>query len=475
MLKKTKIVATISERYCETDFLEQLMNAGVNVVRLNTAHQTYADALKVINNVRKVSDRIGILLDTKGPEIRTNPSEEQLEVKAGDRFFLKGDPEKYTTKDTIYVSYSRIVDDMPVNKNILIDDGEIELRVLDKDKEKLICEVRNDGIIEGKKSVNVPSVHLTLPALSEKDKNFIKFAADNNVDFIAHSFVRRKEDVQTVKEILHERGNDIKVIAKIENQEGVDNIDEILNEAYGVMVARGDLAIEIPQSRITIIQKMIIQKAIEKRRPVIIATQMLHTMIRNPRPTRAEVSDIANAIYDGTDALMLSGETAYGKYPLKSVDIMRSVAQEVEEANEDYKDVSPVILNNEVSFFLAKSAVQASLSLNAKAIVADTNSGRTIRGIAAYRGKKVVYAQCYYKKTMRELALSYGVNAHYMDPLSSHESFLKIAMQTLLDKHKVNEEDRIIVLGGNFGPSYGASFIEVGLVKDMIEKATTLR
>lgn len=469
-MKRTKIVATISDKRCDVDFLKSLFDAGMNVVRLNTAHQSHENSLKVINNVRKVSERIAILLDTKGPEIRTKASDKEIQVVAGDKLYVTGNPEQETTGDTIAVSYPGIVNDIAIGNRLLIDDGDIELQVIEKNDGFLYCEVHNDGIIAGKKSVNIPSAQLKLDSLSNKDRDYIRFAAANDLDFIAHSFVRRKEDIQAIKAILEEEGKSIKIIAKIENQEGVDNIDEILEEADGVMVARGDLAIEIPQSRITIIQKMIIQKAIEKRKPVITATQMLHSMIRNPRPTRAEVSDIANAIYDGTDALMLSGETAYGKYPLKAVELMTSVALEVERDNLPFLDVTPLILNNEVSFFLAKEAVRASQDLDAKAIVADTQTGRTIRGMAAYRGKKFVHAQCYNKRVMRELALSYGVVAHYQKPLKTHEKFIRYAIERLLEVGAVHEDERIIALGGNFGASYGASFIEVGLAKDMKER-----
>ena len=233
----------------------------------------------------------------------------------------------------------------------------------------------NDGRIEGRKSVNVPKVNFQLPSLSEKDKGYVRFSIEQDVDFIAHSFVRNKEDVLAIQAMLDERKSPIKIIAKIENQEGVDHIDEILDHVYGVMVARGDLAIEIPYERIPGIQKMLINKCISRRKPVIIATQMLHSMIRNPRPTRAEVSDIANAIYGKTDAIMLSGETASGQYPLEAVTTMATVAAEVEKSRSDIHDTPTVVLTNERSAFLTKTAVEASLKLNARAIIADTSSG----------------------------------------------------------------------------------------------------
>jgi pyruvate kinase len=348
MFKKTKIVATISDLNCDTKLIRDLKNAGMDVVRLNTAHQTHDDTLKVVNNVRKVSEQIALLLDTKGPEIRTTEASENIPVAFGDRVTIKGNAEKITTRDCVFVNYKGFVKDVPVGSRILIDDGEIELIVVDKIKSELICEATNNGIISGKKSVNIPSVHVKLPTLSQKDINYIHFAIDNKLDFIAHSFVRNKNDALAVQRILDERGSDIKIIAKIENQDGVDNIDEILDHVYGIMIARGDLAVEIPQERIPVVQKMIINKCIARRKPVITATQMLHSMIHNPRPTRAEISDVANAVYDGTDAIMLSGETAYGDYPVGAVETMSNIAQEIEVATPFIKDTPLLIVNNEI-------------------------------------------------------------------------------------------------------------------------------
>jgi pyruvate kinase len=304
MRKLTKIVATISDMNCDQDFLRKLYDAGMNVVRLNTAHQDHKDTLKVVENVRKVSNKIALLLDTKGPEIRTTKAEERIPVKSRQLIHMKGDPDGLSTPEMICVNYSNFVEDIPDGSIILIDDGDIELEVVSHEGDCIVCEVKNEGYIKGKKSVNIPSVHITLPTLSDKDIGYIHFAVEHDLDFIAHSFVRNKEDVMAV---------------------------------HGVMIARGDLAIEVPRERIPMIQKQIIRKCMERRKVVITATQMLHSMIESPRPTRAEVSDIATAIYDGTDALMLSGETAYGKYPLESVKMMTKVAKEVEQ-NKGFND-----------------------------------------------------------------------------------------------------------------------------------------
>ena len=469
MRKKTKIVATISDKNCSVEFIRELRRAGMNVVRLNTAHQSHDDTLKVVRNVRQVSERIALLLDTKGPEIRTTHAIENIPVKYRDIVRFKGDPNGITTKDSIYVNYKHFVKDVPVGSLILIDDGSLELQVLDKEHDALICEVKNSGVISGKKSVNIPSVHVKLPSLSQKDIDFIHFAVDNDLDFIAHSFVRNKQDVLALQKILDKRKSPIKIIAKIENQQGVDNIDEILDVAYGIMVARGDLAVEIPQERIPIVQKMLIDKAIAQRKPVITATQMLHSMINNPRPTRAEISDVANAIYDGTDAIMLSGETAYGKYPVKAVETMAKIALEVEATKPPIKDTPLLIINNEIASFLAISAVHASIELNTKAIIADTMHGRTVRALASYRGQNIIFAQCYDKRVMRELALSYGVYVNYTEPGKTTEDFIFQALRSLLNKSNLQIQDRVVVLAGNFGPSHGPSFIEISTVENLMK------
>ncbi len=468
-MKKTKIIATISSFNCEPPFLAEMHKAGMDVVRMNTAHQTTEESVAVIANIRAVSDRIAILVDTKGPEIRTTPADEDIPVKTGDTITIKGAKEQNTTKECICVTYDGIANDVDVGKRILIDDGDISFLVKDKKDGCLVCEVENDGTIKGKKSINVPSVSIKLPALTQKDMDFIRFAAANDLDFIAHSFVRNKEDVIAVQEILDETKSQIKIIAKIENQEGVDNIDEILDYAYGVMVARGDLAIEIPTEKIPLIQKSLVQKCIQRRRPVIVATQMLQSMIESPRPTRAEVSDVGNACFDGTDAVMLSGETAYGKYPLESVEIMRKIALEIENGHETFID-SPYETENNVTSYLSKAAVKASMRLNTKGLIADSISGQTIRSLAAYRGKNPIFAQCYSKSVVRMLSLSYGVVATYMEEdLSSHE-FLSRALGTLVDEYMFDEEDLLTVLAGNFGAAFGASYIEISTVANMMQK-----
>lgn len=470
MKKHTKIIATISDRRCDVDFLKSLFDEGMNVVRLNTAHQSLEDALKVIRNVREVSERIALLLDTKGPEIRTTQVSEDIYLKQGESLVLRGDDGTSQPQGSFCVSYPDFVKDLEVGKRILIDDGELELLVIEKNDDHLVVSAQNEGVIKDRKSVNVPGVNINLPSLSDKDRAFIEFAIEQDLDFIAHSFVRKKEDVLEIQRILDAHNSDIKIIAKIENQEGVDNILEILDVVYGVMVARGDLAIEIPAERIPVIQRSIVNKCIERKKVVIIATQMLHTMIEHPRPTRAEVSDIANAIYNRTDAIMLSGETAYGQYPLEAVRVMTRVAQEVERSLTPDVDQSLVQIQNEITAVLARSAVKASIQLPVKAVVTDTLTGRTGRYLAAFRGKMPVYAVCYSKRVMRELSLSYGVEADFKKALDSRDEFVKQALYSLMDKHYFTDEDMVLILGGSFGPMKGVSFMEISKVKDLTHK-----
>lgn len=469
-MKKTKIIATISNKNAGIPFLRQMHEAGMDLVRLNTAHQNTEDALAVIQNVRAVSDRIAIMIDTKGPEIRTTAFDAEIPVKADDIVYIRGDASKQCTDTCIYVNYDAFVGEMSPGDKILIDDGEIELSVMEKTGDVLKCQVRNDGVIKSRKSINLPSVKIEhLPSLSEKDKQFIAFAAEHDIDFIAHSFVRSKEDVMAVQEILDQKQSPIKIIAKIENQEGVDNIDEILDHAYGVMVARGDLAIEIPAEKIPVIQKKLVRKCIERRKPVIIATQMLQSMISAPRPTRAEVSDVANACIDHTDAIMLSGETAYGRYPLESVKTMDRIAREVESSLGTYTETA-YESHNVITSYLTKAAVKAALRLNIKALIADTISGRTIRNLAAYRGECPVYAQCYSKRVMRELSLSFGVYAQFMQADLSAHQFLHAAINRLLDRKRLGKDDLITVLAGNFGSDNGASYVEISTVANLLKR-----
>ena len=381
-MKHTKIVATISDLRCEVDFIRSLHEAGMNVVRFNTAHISPDTAMKMINNTREVSENIGILIDTKGPEIRTTNIDEPLKVNDGDLVEIFGEKQQ-TELPGFSVSYTNFCQEIPMNNQVLIDDGELGMVVVEKKGNSVICKIENPGFIKNKKSVNTPGFSVNLPSISEKDKLFIEFAAKNGADFIAHSFVRNKQDVLAVQVILDKHNSPIKIIAKIENLDGVNNIDEILDHASGIMVARGDLGIELPAEKMPGIQRTLIKKAVHRKKPVIVATQMLHSMIDNPRPTRAEVSDVANAIFSRTDAIMLSGETAYGKYPKEAVETMSRIAREVETSKDKRNDIIIPSVENEITAYLSEAAIVASRELNPAAIVTHTQTGRTARYLAA--------------------------------------------------------------------------------------------
>lgn len=472
MKKHTKIVATISDKRCDVDFLTKLYESGLNVVRMNSAHLDRDGFDKIINNVRTVSNQVAILMDTKGPEVRTTICADPIPFNIGDKVKVIGNPEVETTKECIAVSYPEFVRDVEVGNSILIDDGDLELRIVERTEAYLLCEAQNEAVLGSRKSVNVPGVRINLPSLTEKDKKNILYAIEKDIDFIAHSFVRNKQDVLDIQKILDEHGSEIKIVAKIENQEGVDNIDEILEVAYGIMIARGDLGIEIPQQKIPGIQRNLIKKCILAKRPVIVATQMLHTMINNPRPTRAEVTDIANAIYYRTDALMLSGETAYGKYPIEALRTMAQIAEQAEKDKLEENDIRIPLGNNaDVTAFLAKQAVKASQKMHIRAIVTDSYTGRTARYVAAFRGKHPVLAICYKEKTMRMLALSYGVIPIYQKETDNARSYFFGALKMLLEDKRITADDMFAYLSGSFGEGGGTTFLEINKVDTVLSKS----
>ncbi len=471
-MKQTKIVATISDLRCDVDFLKDLYESGMNVVRMNTAHIDEEGFNRVIDNARTVSNQLAILVDTKGPEIRTTKTSdgENIHFTSGDKVKVIGNPDQLSSKECLSMSYTHIVTDLHVGCNILIDDGEIDMKVIEQNDDYLLCEVQNDGEVGSRKSVNVPGVRINLPSLTEKDRVNIGRAIEKDVDFIAHSFVRNKQDILDIQEILDAQNSQIKIIAKIENQEGVDNIDEILEVAHGIMVARGDLGIEVPQEKIPGIQRHLIRQAVYAKKPVIVATQMLHSMISNPRPTRAEVTDIANAIYYRTDAVMLSGETAYGKYPKEAVATMAKIAEEAEKSKMTENDIR-VEFSSEVSdttTFLAQGAAKAAFELGTKAIITDSYTGRTARYLASFRSHNPILAICYKEKTVRELALSYGVYATYQPERADSREYLLEAMADMVKAGKISDEDYISYLSGSFGAGSGTTFMEINQVKKIL-------
>ncbi len=447
--KQTKIICTLADDRCEPDFIKQLIESGMDVVRLNTAHMDIASAEKIVANVRAVSNRVGILLDTKGPEVRTCNLKNPLQIKTGDQIEIGV---TRTPENGFQVSYSGFADEVPPGSRVLIDDGLIALLVNRKTSDSLICTALNDGEIKNKKGVNVPGVQLDLPTLTEKDAEFIDWATRNPVDFIAHSFVRCREDVLSIQGILDLRRSPIKIIAKIENHEGVKNLESILDVAYGIMVARGDLGIEIPAEEVPGVQKQMIKTCIRRIKPVITATQMLQSMVDNPRPTRAEVSDVANAIYDGTDAIMLSGETAYGKFPLEAVQMMAKIAKTVESQKESllatlpvYEQSAEVMPRNH----LAKAAVSCAAALPVKAIITSTNAGITARICASYRGNIPILALSENMSTVRQLSLSYGVySAKIAVSQTTDDELVRVCLRKMLDEKQIGLNDLIVFVGG---------------------------
>lgn len=473
-MKQTKIVASISDRRCDVDFIRQLFFAGMNVVRMNTAHATPDGIRTIIKNVRTVSPHIALMIDTKGPEVRTTGVDQPIEYKTGDVVKIFGRPDMDSSHDIVNLSYPDIAKDVKVGDDILFDDGELDMKVMDIEGPTVVAQVQNDGVLGAHKSVNVPGEHIALPALTEKDHQNILLAIEEDIDFIAHSFVRSADDVLAIQKILDEHNSDIKIISKIENQEGVDNIDEIIDASYGVMIARGDLGIEVPIERIPGIQRQIIRKCVMKKKPVIVATQMLHTMIKNPRPTRAEVTDIANAIYSYTDALMLSGETASGKYPLEAVKTMAAIAEQAEKDRNAMGEYEvPMNENCSQREFLAHAAIDATRKLGVAGIITDSMTGETVRHLAAFRGPNPILAICYNEKTQRWLNLSFGVIAiHQKDKISPNYMFTA-ALRMLRQKGYITLDDKIAYLSGRFGlgNSGGTTFLEINKVRQVFDKS----
>ncbi len=460
--KKTKIICTISDIKCDVDFIRELYENGMNVARINSAHATIEGAQKIVDNIRKISDKIAILVDTKGPEVRLTAMESAVGFigREGDFIEIRNGADQFSSQKTLYTTCPFFVEDVPVGAHVLIDDGAIDLIVREKDGERLLCRVENTGLIKGKNSVNVPGVHISLPALTEKDRVFVQWAIDADIDFIAHSFVRSKNDLLEIQEILDKAGSHLKIISKIENQQGIDNLDDILSYCYGVMIARGDLGVEIPAEKIPLIQKHIVQKCRVRKKPVIVATQMLHSMIENPRPTRAEVTDVANAIFQSTDAIMLSGETASGHYPIEAVKTMSTIAMEAEQSIDTRLDLNLEKVTKPLAAVLARSLVAATQEIPVKAIILDTWTGRTGRYLAEFRPKVPIYAMCYQSYTMRELALTYDICCYKFEVTGTKEGFVQNSLKILLEDGKISKGDLVGFIGGSFNDEIGASYME---------------
>ncbi|GGC82971.1 pyruvate kinase [Enterococcus wangshanyuanii] len=455
-MKKTKIVCTIGPASESVDMLVNLMNAGMNVCRLNFSHGDFEEHGNRIKNIREAAKitgkRVAILLDTKGPEIRTNEMENgAITLKTGDTVRLSM-TEVLGTNEKFSITYPELINDVNVGSHILLDDGLIDLEVTDIDRSanEIVTLVKNEGVLKNKKGVNVPGVSVNLPGITDKDAADIRFGIEQGVDFIAASFVRRATDVLEITKILEEENaTHIQIIPKIENQEGIDNIDEILKVSDGLMVARGDMGVEIPTEDVPVVQKELIKKCNALGKPVITATQMLDSMQRNPRPTRAEANDVANAIYDGTDAVMLSGETAAGDYPLEAVQTMARIAVRTEEAliNQDSFALK-LYSKTDMTEAIGQSVGHTARNLGIQTIVAATESGHTARMISKYRPKAHIVAITFTEQKARSLSLSWGVYATVAEKPASTDEMFSLATHVSQDEGFASEGDLIIITAG---------------------------
>ena len=445
-IKMTKVVCTIGPKSEKKEVLKELVLSGMNVMRLNFSHGDHEEHGARIKTIREISKETGkhvaILLDTKGPEIRTGSHAEgdvKYDLVEGQDFIVTTDYSFKGTPEKISVSYPGMTKDLKPGDTILVDDGLIGLEVKEIKGEEIFCKVKNSGALGQKKGVNLPGVSVSLPALAEKDKADLKFGCEVGVDYIAASFIRKASDVAEVRRVLDDNGGEhIKIISKIENQEGIDNFDEILELSDGIMVARGDLGVEVPVEEVPFMQKMMIRKCNAVGKPVITATQMLDSMQKNPRPTRAEAGDVANAILDGTDAVMLSGESANGKYPVEAVRTMATIS-----AKTDEYGVPKIFYTHDVTITeaISKGAVEAAENLGAKLIVCWTKTGRAAKMIRKYNPSMPIIALTDSDVTARQLALVRGVRAIVANDLDNPEHFFNKALEVAASNASTTDDE----------------------------------
>ncbi|AIQ73447.1 MULTISPECIES: pyruvate kinase [Paenibacillus] len=472
-MRKSKIVCTIGPASESLENIKKLILAGMNVARLNFSHGDFEEHGARINTIRQASKElnktVAILLDTKGPEIRTGKLEVEPIELVQDEYLTLTTEEILGNQDRISITYSELPNDVQVGSTILIDDGLIGLTVVDIQGTEIKTRIVNGGTIKSKKGVNVPGVNISLPGITEKDTNDILFGIEQDIDFIAASFVRKASDVQEIRELLEKNNaSHIQIISKIENQQGVDNLDEILEASDGLMVARGDLGVEIPAEDVPLAQKLMIQKCNVAGKPVITATQMLDSMQRNPRPTRAEASDVANAILDGTDAIMLSGETAAGKYPVESVLTMSRIAEKAESALNHHEIFMKQQTAQEttVTEAISQSVAISALDLNAKAIISSTVTGHTARVVSKYRPKAPIIAVTTQERTMRQLSLVWGVTPVFGQVASSTDELLETAIKGGKDSGLVQTGDLVVITAGiPLGRSGSTNLVKVSTIE----------
>ncbi|MCE3200074.1 pyruvate kinase [Paenibacillus sonchi] len=471
-MRKSKIVCTIGPASESLENIKKLILAGMNVARLNFSHGDFEEHGNRIKTIRQASQELGktvaILLDTKGPEIRTGKLEVEPIELVQDEYLTLTTEEILGDQNRISVTYTDLPSDVQVGSTILIDDGLIGLTVVDIQGTEIKTRIVNGGTIKSKKGVNVPGVAISLPGITEKDTNDIIFGIEQDIDFIAASFVRKASDVQEIRALLEKHNaSHIQIISKIENQQGVDNLDEILAVSDGLMVARGDLGVEIPAEDVPLAQKLMIQKCNIAGKPVITATQMLDSMQRNPRPTRAEASDVANAIFDGTDAIMLSGETAAGKYPVESVLTMSRIAEKAESAL-NHREIfmkQQIAQETTVTEAISQSVAISALDLNAKAIISSTVTGHTARVVSKYRPKSQIIAVTTQERTMRQLALVWGVTPVHGLEATSTDELLETALKGGKASGLVKAGDLVVITAGiPLGRSGSTNLVKVDTI-----------
>ena len=450
-IKKTKIVCTLGPVSENEETLRELIKNGLNVCRLNFSHGSHEEHKGRMDLVKKLREELNmptaILLDTKGPEIRTGKFDApEVLLEEGQTFTITM-KDVMGNKEMCTVSYKGLANDVKTGDTILIDDGLVGLTVKEVNGDDIVCEVQNSGIVKNHKGVNVPGVKVNLPAITEKDRSDIEFGIEQGIDFIAASFVRKVSDVLAIREILEaNNATHIKIISKIENQEGVDNLDEIIEVSDGIMVARGDLGVEIPTEEIPVVQKIMIKKCNEAGKPVITATQMLDSMIRNPRPTRAEVTDVANAIYDGTDAIMLSGETAAGKYPVEAVKTMATIAKRAEETMRNRR--TKINKSKNVTDAISYATCTTAMDLDARAILSSTASGHTARMVSKFRPDCPIIATTSDESVRRQLSLTWGVLPVMRNKSANTDQVIVNSIEAAKTAEYVNENDIVVITAG---------------------------
>lgn len=473
-MRKTKIICTLGPATDQPGVLKQIAEAGMDVARFNFSHGSYEEHGGRFDALCRVREEVGrpiaALLDTKGPEIRLRDFTNGKEYLEKGQTFTLTTRELAGTKDIVSISYKGLPSDVTIGTRILIDDGLIEMIVEEKTETDIVCKVLNEGPVSNKKGVNVPDTRLSMPYLSEKDREDIIFACKKGYDFVAASFVRTAADVFEVRKVLSENnGNAIRIISKIENKEGVDNMDEIIEASDGIMIARGDMGVEIPGEEVPVIQKMIIKKMYKAGKQVITATQMLDSMMKNPRPTRAEISDVANAIYDGTGAIMLSGETAAGKYPVEAVTMMAKIAARTEQ-DIDYKKRFNFMGSKEyatVREAISHATVMTAHDLNAEAIVSVTMSGSTARRVSKYRPASPILGCSVNEQVLRQLNLAWGVIPIKIEKKEdTFELFNHALEQAKSAGHLIDGDIAVITAGVPLGVEGSTNMIKVQKVSE---------